>query len=637
MRDHSQENFVTPASLQDFPVNNPDDELIVAYLDHEMSPEEERTFRARLERSAELQSRLREFEETWHMLETLKIPETNTKLTQTTLEMVSNHAALQLKQEKRRSRYYQMIKILISALFVFAVVAFSRFFSGLIVPDPEAQLKADAPVIDKLDQLETVGDFDFLLLLKESGLFDNQKTSSTDPQTSKKNTLNDFSGQTSNSLSSETDGINRNNVDVNDKITPDTGKNGSLVQQTGEPAGGSPPRPSSERHALSVSRNWKTLSKNRDFLHKQAKFYNFSPEKKNKYRHFYHQIVQHRESENLFHVLAGYDQWFQENLHEIQQDRIKSIDSSSDRMKEVQQLFQFSRYFQNQKTAMSAGPVDFSNIPPGGQTDRLKGFMSPPYTSGTTIPERFGLNNFKPDGSDRNRFPFGPAGPDNLGPGRRNRNQPKPGHSGSNDFMSAQPGQNDSDPARRPDHFIPDNQELDATDSNNRELNGENNVGSTDQSGQKDPQQEILSLNGRNPDDTGTGRPENKPDVQNRRGTGWQPWWPAPYNDSGKAPQFSANDRIQGNRRFNSPNRFLPQELQNLDLSTLNRFWREHNVRRENIVWKDKNYAKNFLTQNREAIIDALPEKGQNYVRKQNDDEQMKILGLLLFSELQSQ
>lgn len=84
--------------------HNPDHELLVAFLDGELTKDESADLQSRLQREPKLQEQLESLRSTWNMLDDLPQTPLNINLTQTTMELV----ALDIKQqeEKRRVQWW---------------------------------------------------------------------------------------------------------------------------------------------------------------------------------------------------------------------------------------------------------------------------------------------------------------------------------------------------------------------------------------------------------------------------------------------------------------------------------------------------------------------------------------------------
>ena len=143
-----------PPSVQPAPV---DDEALVAYLDGELSTQENLSFEQRLRTDAELQRRLTELQTSWDLLSELPSPSPRHDLTQTTIEMVT----LNLMQSPRSwtawlSQYRWLVLGLAAASFLVAGAASSRALTSYRTRTILANLPSivDLPALKNVDSVE---------------------------------------------------------------------------------------------------------------------------------------------------------------------------------------------------------------------------------------------------------------------------------------------------------------------------------------------------------------------------------------------------------------------------------------------------------------------------------------------------
>ncbi len=79
---------MSTAKLSDETPLDPDDELLVAYLDHELDRKEQVELENRLMEDEQLRARLRQLQTGWDLLDDLPKPEPSLKLVESTLELV---------------------------------------------------------------------------------------------------------------------------------------------------------------------------------------------------------------------------------------------------------------------------------------------------------------------------------------------------------------------------------------------------------------------------------------------------------------------------------------------------------------------------------------------------------------------
>ena len=146
--------------------SDPFREELVAYLDGELDAEQSRKVEERAATDPDTRRALEELDRSWHLLDDIDASITNEDFTRTTLEMVALAAADDAKRAKveaprRRSRRWLIA--------VASVVAASLAGFGLVyafVPDPNAQILHDLPLLENLDQYRQVDDIKFLRSLQ---------------------------------------------------------------------------------------------------------------------------------------------------------------------------------------------------------------------------------------------------------------------------------------------------------------------------------------------------------------------------------------------------------------------------------------------------------------------------------------
>lgn len=151
----------------------PDQELLSAYLDGELSKEEIALLQERLAVEPKLQDQLESMRSTWSLLDELPQTPADLKLTQTTMELV----ALDIKtQQKKRRTYWWLYSI--TTLIVGLLIGLG--FAGIQVRSQRVGLLRDLPVLAnfqvfrELDSIDMLAEFSKLknleVFLKESDL-----------------------------------------------------------------------------------------------------------------------------------------------------------------------------------------------------------------------------------------------------------------------------------------------------------------------------------------------------------------------------------------------------------------------------------------------------------------------------------
>lgn len=141
-----------------------DDESLVAYLDGELSREENLNFEQRLHSDTDLQQRLAELQASWDLLSELPSPPPRHDLTQTTIEMV----ALELQASSQTwwawlSQRRWLMLVLAAVTMLLAGVASSRARTSYST----RQILANLPSVVDLPALKNIDSVEFLHALSE--------------------------------------------------------------------------------------------------------------------------------------------------------------------------------------------------------------------------------------------------------------------------------------------------------------------------------------------------------------------------------------------------------------------------------------------------------------------------------------
>ena len=142
-------------------------EMIVAYLDGELSHEESLRVEKQLARNESFRQELQSFDRVWNALDELPQAEVGTTFSKTTMELVVDAAdrdvvknTQALPVRRRRRKFSTALMMAIGALLGFIV--FRIGWNG-----PNRMLVEDLPVIQYVDVYSQFGDVDFLLQLQQ--------------------------------------------------------------------------------------------------------------------------------------------------------------------------------------------------------------------------------------------------------------------------------------------------------------------------------------------------------------------------------------------------------------------------------------------------------------------------------------
>jgi ferric-dicitrate binding protein FerR (iron transport regulator) len=141
------------------------DEDLVAYLDGELDVEASRRIESQLAADACLQERLQKLQRTWDLLGELDQSPVDDEFTRSTLEMVAVKAT-----EGEAVRPWGRRMVVVASVAAACAAGFVAVALGW--PNPNRRLLEDLPVLENLDSYRQVGDIQFLRLLSNEHLFD---------------------------------------------------------------------------------------------------------------------------------------------------------------------------------------------------------------------------------------------------------------------------------------------------------------------------------------------------------------------------------------------------------------------------------------------------------------------------------
>jgi hypothetical protein len=149
-------------STQSPQLDQADRELLVAYLDGELSREDSAVVESRLASEARLRHELQELQQAWDALSELPRPVAAEDFTRTTLEMVAVAAqedveSATIAMPVRRKRIaFRIVLLAIAALLGGAL------FARAVWPDRNDEIVANLPIIENIEAYRHVGNIDFL-------------------------------------------------------------------------------------------------------------------------------------------------------------------------------------------------------------------------------------------------------------------------------------------------------------------------------------------------------------------------------------------------------------------------------------------------------------------------------------------
>ena len=146
---------------------------LVAYLDGELDADAHRTVEEKLGRDEAYRLEMQQLQKAWDILECLPRAAVDESFATTTVEMVALSVDEELQQQKATLPSRRRRQWLLGAGGVTASLAVGFVAMSLMLPHEHKndELAEDFPVLEHLDALQQVGDFESLRLIHAAGLF----------------------------------------------------------------------------------------------------------------------------------------------------------------------------------------------------------------------------------------------------------------------------------------------------------------------------------------------------------------------------------------------------------------------------------------------------------------------------------
>lgn len=149
---------------------DPLEEALVSYLDGELQGAERAELERKLDQDEQLRARLQAMQRAWDMLDNLGVVEGDEKFARTTIEIVAIKAAADYSAPAMALRKPWIRYAALSSLL--AICCLGAFFAVRYYATAEdRQLVRDLPVIEKLDEYQSMPSFEFLQRLEKEKLF----------------------------------------------------------------------------------------------------------------------------------------------------------------------------------------------------------------------------------------------------------------------------------------------------------------------------------------------------------------------------------------------------------------------------------------------------------------------------------
>ncbi|MBQ7030402.1 MAG: hypothetical protein IJO06_11585 [Thermoguttaceae bacterium] len=302
---------------------DPLDEEIAAYLDDELDPKSRAAFERRLADEPELRARVDAERSAWNALSLLDVAAPDERLPDAVVERLDSETQtelLALTASLRRRRALRALFLASTALLL-AALGFGVF--SLLFPDVQTRRERDFRVVERLAQLEIVGDFDYLTALDASGLFAPTPTS-----------------------------------------PPPFAFPNNARQATPSPTSFAPPADASAPPPPPTPKTFEELAQDRVFYRLQQKFERLDPQTRERRRALYRQIADAPNADALWRLLDRYCAWFASFPSDDDREKLL-VAPIPERLEIVRRYRDFARRFaERQRDAANR----FAPLPPPRQT-----------------------------------------------------------------------------------------------------------------------------------------------------------------------------------------------------------------------------------------------------------------------------
>ena len=147
------------------------DEEIVAYLDGELSSDEQARVESKLRDDAVYRLRLNQLQQAWDLLDNLRGTEADDEFTASTVAMVALQAEQEVKSQQMRSVRQRSLGWLALAAAVLLSAAGGYFFLHQRLTQADRKFVRDLPVIEHVDEYSNIDSLSFLKAMERENLF----------------------------------------------------------------------------------------------------------------------------------------------------------------------------------------------------------------------------------------------------------------------------------------------------------------------------------------------------------------------------------------------------------------------------------------------------------------------------------
>ncbi|MDR1491488.1 MAG: hypothetical protein LBT05_02010 [Planctomycetaceae bacterium] len=150
----------------------PDEELLIAYLDGELDSKNVRLTEDRLSQESELREKMTVLEQTWNLLDSLEIVPVDKTLVRSTLEVVALTIEKELHEGEKNFEQRKIPDFLITLAIVLLCGVIGYQIMSLYRLSVDRQILNDTPIIQQMNIYKEIGNFDFLKELAKERVFD---------------------------------------------------------------------------------------------------------------------------------------------------------------------------------------------------------------------------------------------------------------------------------------------------------------------------------------------------------------------------------------------------------------------------------------------------------------------------------
>lgn len=149
-------------------------EELTAYLDGELASEQRRRVEDRLAREPEYRAELQRMQRAWDLLEKLPRATVDDSFARTTIEMVAVAAAEEARTQALAIPRQRRLRALVGTAAIAAATLLGFGVGVRAWPNKNRQLLRDLPVIENFERYRHVESMEFLQMLKDARLFDEE-------------------------------------------------------------------------------------------------------------------------------------------------------------------------------------------------------------------------------------------------------------------------------------------------------------------------------------------------------------------------------------------------------------------------------------------------------------------------------